>query len=168
MNTMKDSLKIGVDIGNVIIGGIINNSVDTSFISNDIEKAMETLPVPGAFEAIEKLVEHADGSVWLVSKAHFNTMKKTDKWLRHWKFFKKTGLAKDNVWYCLERIHKAVICKGLELTHFIDDRLDVLAHLKGIVPNLYLFGEQPYISEIPDWVTHVSTWNELETLITNS
>jgi hypothetical protein len=30
----------------------------------------------------------------------------------------------------------------LRLTHFIDDRTDVLHHLEGLVPHRYLFGPQ--------------------------
>jgi len=31
-----------------------------------------------------------------------------------------------------------------------------LSHLQGIVPNLYLFGEQK--EQVPGWVTHVVNW----------
>jgi hypothetical protein len=42
------------------------------------------------------------------------------------------------------------------ITHFIDDRLDVLEHLRGFVPCLYLFGHQK--APAPGWVTPVVTW----------
>jgi hypothetical protein len=44
----------------------------------------------------------------------------------------------------------------LGLTHFIDDRTDVLDHLRGVVPHLYLFGVQT--GAIPPWTVHVIDW----------
>ena len=47
-----------------------------------------------------------------------------------------------------------------QVTQMLDDRLDVLEHLRDLVPNLYLFGEQPDLDEIPDWVTPTTDWRE--------
>lgn len=55
-----------------------------------------------------------------------------------------------------ERRDKALHCHELGVTHFIDDRLDVLEHLRGFVPGLYLFGHQK--APGPGWVTPVVTW----------
>ena len=46
----------------------------------------------------------------------------------------------------------------LAITHFIDDRLDVLECLRGLVSNLYLFGEQRNADRIPDWAVCVADW----------
>ena len=150
--------KIGIDIGRVIIGPVIGGKADTSFLGSTLEKAMETPPTPDAFESIAKLVDMFEGNAWLVSKCGPNVQQKTKAWLRHWNFHTETGLPEGNVRFCLERPQKAHHCKQLKLTHFIDDRLDVLQHLEGLVPNLYLFGEQPKLDLIPDWVTHVENW----------
>ncbi len=150
--------KIGIDIGRVIVGPVIGGRADTSFLGSTLEKAMETPPSPNAFECIKGLVELFDGNAWLVSKCGPNVQRKTKAWLKHWGFHKATGIPVDHVRFCLERPQKAHHCKQLKLTHFVDDRLDVLEHLRGLVPNLYLFGEQPRLDAIPDWVVHVEDW----------
>lgn len=160
--------KIGIDIGRVIVGPVLNGKADTSFLGNTIEKAMLTPPSPGAFEGVENLVDLFSNNAWLVSKCGPNVQHKTKEWLKHWDFYQKTGMPKDHLRFCLKRPEKAIHCKQLKLTHFIDDRLDVLEHLKGLVPNLYLFGEQPKLKNIPEWVTHVLTWDDTVNIITNN
>jgi hypothetical protein len=56
------------------------------------------------------------------------------------------------------RREKADHARALGLTHFIDDRLDVLGHLEGLVPHRFLFGPQrqpyttgPTLAHVPDW-----------------
>lgn len=44
-----------------------------------------------------------------------------------------------HVRFCRDRAGKVPICRELRITHFIDDRADVLGHLEGTVPRLYRF-----------------------------
>lgn len=164
---MNRKHKIGIDIGRVIIGPVLNGKADTSFLGSTIKKSMETPPSPGALEGVKKLVEVFEGQAWLVSKCGPNVQYKTKKWLHHWDFYQLTGLLEQNVRFCLERHQKAAHCKQLKLNFFIDDRMDVLQHLQGIVPNLFLFGEQKSKVAIPRWVTHVKNWNETVEQVSN-
>lgn len=157
--------RIGIDIGKVIMAPVVGGKADTSFLSGTLEKAMQTPPSPGAFDVVRKLVTAFAGQAWLVSKAGHNVQQKTRAWLKHWDFYRITGLPSGNVRFCLERSQKAGHCKQLKITHFIDDRLDVLEHLRGSVPHLYLFGEQPRLEAIPDWVTHVGDWGQVAATI---
>jgi hypothetical protein len=155
MDTQRDIL--GIDIGRVIIGPVDDDGhADTSFLSGTPDRAMETPPAPGAFAAIARLAEVFDGAVWLVSKCGPRVQAKTRRWLDHWKFWTATGVAPDHLRFCLERRDKALHCHELGVTHFIDDRLDVLTHLRGFVARLYLFGHQS--APAPGWVTPVVTW----------
>lgn len=45
----------------------------------------------------------------------------------------------------------------LGITDFIDDRLDVLEAMRGVVPRLYLFGPQK--RPTPQWVIPVIDWS---------
>ena len=117
-------------------------------------------PAPNAFAGVGALVDAFAGQVWLVSKAGPTVQDKTKRWLRHWDFYDRTGLPRDHVRFCLQRPDKVGHCRQLKLTHFIDDRLDVLEYMRGTVPNLYLFGEQPRLDHIPEWVVHVPDWQE--------
>jgi hypothetical protein len=149
-------MRLGIDFGKVIIGPVINGKADTSFLGNTFKKAMATPPSSDAFESVFELVEYFSGNTWIVSKCGPSVQQKTKAWLKHWDFYGETGLKKGNLRFCLERHQKAGICKQLCITHFIDDRLDVLEPMKGIVENLYLFGEQT--CHIPNWVIHVPDW----------
>jgi hypothetical protein len=148
---------LGIDIGRVIIGAADDDGhADTSFLSGTPERAMQTPPAPGAFAAIARLAAAFGGAVWLISKCGPRVQAKTRRWLDHWGFWTATGVAPDHLRFCLERRDKALHCHELGVSHFIDDRLDVLVHLRGFVPGLYLFGYQK--ARAPDWVTPVITW----------
>ena len=152
--------RIGIDIGRVIMAPVKGGKADTSFLSGTLERALKTPPSPGAFDGVRSLVKAFAGRAWLVSKAGPKVQRKTKLWLRHWDFYAETGLPPEHVRFCLQRSQKAGHCRQLKITHFIDDRLDVLEHLRGAVAELYLFGEQPSLDETPDWVTAVADWRE--------
>jgi len=161
MNKHRNSEpRIGIDIGRVIMAPVKGGKADTSFLSGGLEKALATPPSPGAFVGVRSLVSAFGGRAWLVSKAGPNVQHKTKQWLRHWDFYGETGLPREHLRFCLERSQKVGHCRQLKITHFIDDRLDVLEHLHGSVAKLYLFGEQPSLDEVPDWVTPVADWRE--------
>lgn len=130
--------KLGIDIGRVIIEGD-QPGADTSFIGGSVEDALATPAVPGAFEAIARLVALFEGRVWLVSKCGARVEQKTRLWLAHHRFFAQTGIPEANVRFCRERPQKRDHAIALGLTHFIDDRHDVLAHLEGVVEHRVLF-----------------------------
>lgn len=135
--------RLGIDIGNVIVDGSgTRGRADTSML----EEYLRTPQMDGAFEAITLLNNRRfKDRIWLVSKARARMQAKSTHWLRFWKFFETTGIAEDRLRFCLERPEKAVICGELGITHFVDDRLDVLDAMDGIVPNRYLF--RPEIPE---------------------
>lgn len=61
---------------------------------------------------------------------------------------------------CLRRADKAAHCAELGITHFVDDRREVLKFLVGIVPHLYLFGPQD--DPAPTYATPTPTWDATE------
>lgn len=133
--------RIGVDIGRVIINGD-GNSPDTSFFGQSETEALRTPAVPGAFAAVAELVRRFEGRVYLVSKCGPKIQARSLAWLDHHDFWATTGLDRSQVRFCRERRDKAVHAVELGLTHFVDDRFDVLGHLVGHVDRLYLFGPQ--------------------------
>lgn len=151
--------KLGLDFGKVIMGAIRNGRADTSFLGTTFPEAMKSQPEPGAINATRRLVEAFGGDVWIVSKCGPSVENKTRGWLKHWDFYRTTGLDHANVRFCRERRDKAKICRQLRISHFVDDRLDVLEPMRDIVPNLYLFGEQKPETLCPDWAVAVQDWN---------
>jgi hypothetical protein len=139
----EPNMKLGIDIGRVLIApDAPDGRADTSFIGGSLQDALATPPYDGMFDAVPRLVAHFEGRVWLVSKAGPRMQEKTRHWLRHHAFFERTGIPAGNLRFCLERPQKAQHCRELGITHFIDDRADVLGHLEGVVAHRFLFGSQ--------------------------
>jgi len=157
--------KLGIDIGGVIIDRKKNDNTDTSLFGPNY---LNAFAVDGAFQAIKTLHERFSGEVYLVSKCGQNIERKSKEWLAHNGFPDKTGVPMENVHFCRRRADKAPICQKLGITHFIDDKLEVLSYLES-VPNKYLFDPSP--TEVKAYekflgqVTKVDTWKELEAMI---
>jgi hypothetical protein len=152
---------LGVDIGGVIIDRV-NDAADTSFFGDNY---LLTTAVPGVFEAIMTLGERRfPTGVYLVSKCGRKIEEKTLRWLDHRRFYQRTGVAPANVRFCRERHEKAGICEELGITHFVDDRLEVLSYLTS-VGKRYLF--QPSEQEVQRFAQHlpsvmrVGSWKEI-------
>lgn len=113
-------MKIGIDIGNVIIGG---NGEDTFFADN----YLSTPEVEGAFDSIQKLV--SDGhEVFLISKCGAKVESRTNDWLKFWEFYTRTGV-KPFPYYVRHRMDKAPVARALKLDLFIDDRDDIIVSM---------------------------------------
>jgi hypothetical protein len=148
---------MGIDIGRVIISGEHHpNGSDTSFFSGNDQQLFATPMVPGAFETIAELVAHYGGRAWLVSKCGPNVAARSMRWLDHHGFWAITGVSRESVRFCKERRQKAGIAQELALTHFIDDKPDVIASLAGIVEHRYLFGAQT--RPVPSGAHHTLDW----------
>jgi hypothetical protein len=162
---------LGVDIGGVIISRV-GGEADTSFSSANY---LETAGVPGALEVIRQLVDHRFGErVFLVSKCGPRVQAKTLRWLKHHRFFERTGVKPKHVRFCLERSEKEAICRKLGITHFIDDRVDVLQSLKS-VPHRFLLdsssrtSDRPSCAGSPNAIRIASRWSEIgEVLLPHS
>jgi hypothetical protein len=156
---------IGIDIGGVIIDSI-NDNTDTSFFGDNY---LKTTAVPDAFNVISQLFQKRFGSqIHLVSKCGKRTEDKTLEWLLHHRFYEQTGMLRSHVHFCRERHEKAGICEALGITHFVDDRLEVLGYLTS-VPNRFLFQPQAnevqrYAQHLPN-VTRVESWQEVARLL---
>lgn len=151
--------KFGVDIGGVLIGRE-NDNTDTSFFGRNY---LLTTEVPDAFDSLRKLTD-SGFEIFLVSKCGESTEKRTLEWLDHHNFYERTGVQRDRVHFCRERAQKAGISDALGLTHFIDDRLEVLSYLEN-VKQLFLINENPkevrkHARFLPK-VKRVATWREV-------
>jgi hypothetical protein len=156
---METDMILGIDIGRVLISPDRADGGDTSFIGGSLEAALATPPYEGMFEALPALVRHFQGRVWLVSKARSRVEHKTRCWLAHHRFFERTGIPSDHLRFCIERHQKAEHCRELGVSHFIDDRLDVLGHLEGVVQSRYLFGPQKAGTAVPSDILSLPSWS---------
>lgn len=156
---MRDEV-LGVDIGGVIIDRV-NDESDTSFFSDNYLLSTE---VQDVFETLADLRKRFKERIHLVSKCGKRTQEKTLNWLNHKHFYDITGIATEKVWFCRERKGKAPICERLGVTHFVDDRLEILGSL-NTVDSRYLF--RPNEEEVLKFAHHlplvkrVNEWREI-------
>jgi hypothetical protein len=127
---------------------------------------LATPEMDGAFGAIARLTEAFAGRVWLVSKCGPRVQARTSRWLQAHDFHHRTGIPAANVRFCRARADKRLHCLELGLTHFVDDRPDVHAAIRGAVRFQYFFGPQPH--PVPASGTHTATWADAERLIIGS
>lgn len=162
MKQMTNTI-IGIDIGGVIISRS-NDRTDTSFFGPNY---LSSTAVDDAFDSIAALAR-AGFTVHLVSKCGANVEQKTRQWLTHHNFYGVTSVDKEHVHFCRERKDKAIICRDLGITHFVDDRLEVLSYLET-VKHQFLFN--PLEAEVEKnrhhlgSVVRVATWSELVALV---
>lgn len=159
---METKKVLGVDIGNVIINYRLSDPNDKALY----EERYSTIPAAeGVFEALKTLSDYFGGEVYLVSKCTEWAEIKILEWLEDHDFYKKTNIKRENIHIVEEREEKDVICRKLGVTHFIDNRLEVLSHMVESIPNLLLF--QPDKDEVEKFkeflpkVTVVETWAEV-------
>ncbi len=157
MESNLSAPRLGIDIGRVIIAPDGADGSDTSFIGGSLADALSTPPYEGMFEYVPALVDRFQGRVWLVSKAGTRVQEKTLQWLAHHRFHARTGISEANVRFCKHRPEKADHCRDLGITHFIDDREDVLQHLDGLVAHRFLFGPRRAGTRDPS-LRLVRTW----------
>ena len=160
-----ESIALGVDIGGVILDAY-DNGKDPDFFLNDF---LKVTAVDGSFDALKRLVcEKFDRRVYLVSKCTEQVEKNLWQWFGHRHFFAHSFVRPDHIFFCRAPEEKAAICARQRLTHFIDDRLSVLAHLEA-VPNLSLFRHRPEENKgfehfLPR-VAIVNSWAEVLSLL---
>ncbi|MDD5165547.1 MAG: hypothetical protein PHG25_03385 [Candidatus Pacebacteria bacterium] len=163
---MNNKIVLGVDIGNVIINNRLNDP--------EVNKVDETVyaafpPSDSVFEALKTLTAYFQGEVYLLSKCTEWAQVQILLWLKTHDFYVKTGIKEGNVYFVRQRHEKDGVCRKLEITHFIDDRLEVLGHMVGSTPNLFLFQpDKDEVNEFKDYlpkVTVVTNWSDVVTKI---
>lgn len=164
---MNDKQILGLDFGGVILDFIRYNNTDLSFKS---ENYLNTPEVERAIDSIRKLNQSKfKGNIYLVSKHGPEGPKRILEWIHHKNFFNVTGIPEDHFYPCAERHEKEGIVRKLGVTHFVDDRAEVLEHMIGTVPNLYLFQNlaenKEEFAHTHDKMTFVESWDELLPLL---
>lgn len=151
--------RLGVDIGRVIIRSDTDDP-DRNIFGADFLLSPE---VEGALEALRELnVSGRWDQIHLVSKCKPPVQERTRLWLDKHDFYIKTGIERENVHYCLERFEKGIIAANLALTHFVDDRLDVLQSMPEGVGTRVLFNPEFGDSTAPMGMIIAKNWDEVK------
>lgn len=154
-------------MGGVLVDRVAEQS-DTSFFG---DRPMDTPAVPGSADAIQELLLRFDHRVHIVSKAGPKIAGLTRSWLAMQGMVGANGISPTNVHFVRKRADKHAVCDRLGITHFVDDRLDVLGHLHT-VDHRYLFtgglGHHVAPESVPDWAIVVGSWLDLLTRLRRS
>lgn len=105
-------------------------------------------PIGGAFEALVELREKRfSGNIVIISHASRPLQHNIFRWLVRNDFFRKTGIPSTQLHFCTARAMKAELCRRYHVTHFVDDRTEIMEYLLEVsLQELYLF--QPRADEI--------------------
>ena len=156
---------LGIDVGGVLVDRVAEDS-DTSFFG---DHPMDTPAVPGALDALRALAPLFEYRVHIISKAGPKIAALTRQWLGRNGFAENIPPA--STWFVRRRPEKAPICADLGVTHFIDDRPDVLNALTTVT-HRYLFvgglGANPAPNHDPHRLTLTHDWDDLTRRITTS
>ena len=96
--------------------------------------AIEIIPVPGAIACINKL--HDDGhSIFVISSRSRRSARIADAWCRH----KQLPLAEDVIGVGMDRMDKSEAARKYGLDVFVDNDLEKLRLLDGVVRHKFLF-----------------------------
>lgn len=114
-------MRIGIDIGNVIIGG---GGDDTQFFGDDF---LGTPEVDGAVASIRRLAE-AGNEIFLISKCGPKVQAKTMQYFRFYEVLQRAGI-KEFPYFVESRKDKWPVARALKLDLFIDDREDIIVSM---------------------------------------
>ncbi len=129
---------LGIDFGGVIL--------DRSEGAKDPDETGEYLQTPEVADAIDSIrvlmTQRFAGNAFIISKAKLQNRDKWMNWLNQQRFWERSTMPPENVRFCLKRDEKDAICQELGITHFVDDRLEVLSYMET-VPYRYLLRPNP-------------------------
>lgn len=155
-NTIK---RWGVDIGNVIVK---NGSYTSKLTIDNVEF------IPESLQGLKFLIDKVSApNVWIISKVSPEQQELSEIFLEKFEVYGKTGLLKDHVRFCLERLDKAPIIKELDLQGHIDDRGEVIQSVQGFLTCPVWFN--PETSDYNKWsckmdskVELITSWSEFQ------
>lgn len=143
-------MNIGFDLGNTIVG---NRQLKDKYYVD-----------PNCFNVIKNLV-NLGHEIFIVSRVNEQQRERSLKWLNDIDFFNKTGVKKDNLYYCWERRDKSIFTRALNINIFVDDRIECLINMdKSVVkiainpPDTDLLWPE---EELKDFI-FVKNWQEIE------
>ena len=155
LKNITRSEAIGFDIGNTIM----NSSIKTK------------RPFPQSFRIIKRLTDERFGDKsYVVSKVNLEQEIRVKAWIKKNGLPEKTGIIPENIFFCRERHDKAPICNSLGITHFIDDRPEVLSHMESVPHRILFRGDKDDFKRFESklhGVIRVKTWTEVEKLLLN-
>jgi hypothetical protein len=127
----KPHCRLGLDFGDTIVTA--NNQAGKALKMSEDPKYLNRQEMPDAITSIARLVSiFTPQDVFIVSRCSLIGEQKIMAWLYYHNFWEQTGVLRENIRFCRERHEKGPICQKLGITHFVDDRLEVLAAMNTV------------------------------------
>lgn len=117
-------MKIGVDLGNVIIGGDTEGGTNLFFTN----RFLETPEVLGSYESMKPL--RLNHEIHFISKCSEPIELKSIDWLDEHGY---VNLTKGRTHFVRRRELKVLMAQALQLDIFIDDRIEIIQSMKDII-----------------------------------
>lgn len=119
--------------------------------------------VPGAINVLASVQQasHRGAATYAVAACDPETERHLREYLEVINFFDRTGMPRDHLHVCREPAEKEMVVRDLSLTGYVDDRVDVLESLQGVVRARFLFDPDEIATPTlpPDTtITSVTTW----------
>ena len=154
-------VRLGVDIGGVLKPHRTRET-EPGFVAS----LETTVPVPGSIESLRRLARGGFGPrIWVVSKIREENEEPLRVWLGRNGFLDDGLVLLSDVHFCRERADKAEIARHLRLTHFVDDRPEVMSHMDPAIHRVLFQPDRddaarfaPLIRGVP----LVETWDAAE------
>jgi hypothetical protein len=153
--------RLGLDFEGVIC----QRPKDVSIVDDD--RYLERPFVPGAVESVRRLVAELFGeNVWIVSTCRLAAEPRMLHLLDHHNFWHVTGVRRDHMLFCREHGGKAPVCERLGITHFVDDRFEVLSAMSTVLhrfvfqPRLEQESEKPFL-HLASQMRVVQSWDKI-------
>ncbi len=146
---------LGLDLGNTLVK--LGKVGSPSIVFDD------------AIETIKLLMVYYFGKrVFIISKVTPEQRLRAEHFLKTSTFLTEIGLTCPHVLFCMERGDKAVLARHLGITHFIDDRPEVLAAMNDLPICRIAYDPIPedlerFKTQLPD-VKVVKNWLEIRRL----
>lgn len=157
-------MKVGFDLSRVVIEGNAKRHPD--FVSNG------NVFLPQSLDTLAALTQCGVNRVFIITRAKSDDEeRRVWQWFIRHSFYFRTGIPANNVLFCRKRSEKRELCEQHGIDIFVDDRLEVLAHIADVVPQLVLFqgrkkeirkdSNQPYRKLLDGRIQRVNSWGDL-------
>lgn len=125
----------------------------------------EKPPWPEAFRVIWRIVDELSPVAYIVSRVTEEQKVRGQAWLKQFDVHAITGIPPENVRWCLECKDKAPIVAELGITHFVDDRPEVMKYLAPEVVKIMIKPDPVHLWEHHKDITNYtvcSDWLDIE------
>ena len=127
--------------------------------------------VPGAVDALRRAVDAGRfDAIHIVSRASYFNRAYFRLRLRHMRFWERTGIPRANLHFVFRNRGKAGVCEKFGITDFVDDRLDVLRHLRTVPRRYALAPSAKELTELPGIIQDANiarSWDEMAAIATS-